>query len=76
MVAHSEKRWGRDPLEQTRLDVYVGVKNVLKLNSQLKFGHSEKGIKFEKIFHFQFDITQKYQNLCHSQKGWDRITKS
>ena len=48
MVAHSEKRWGRDPLEQTRLDVHVGLKNVLKLNSQLKFGHSEKGIKFEK----------------------------
>ena len=35
MVAHSEKRWGRDPLEQTRLDVYIGVKNVLKSNSQL-----------------------------------------
>ena len=35
MVAHSEKRWGRDPLEQTRLDVYVGVKNILKSNSQL-----------------------------------------
>ena len=30
-----KKRWGRDPLEQTRLDVYVGVKNVLKSNSQL-----------------------------------------
>ena len=48
MVAHSEKRWGRDPLEQTRLDVHVGLKNILKLNLQLKSGHSEKGIKFEK----------------------------
>ena len=24
----------------------------------LKFGHSEKDTKFEKIFHFQFDVTQ------------------
>ena len=24
----------------------------------VKFGRSEKGTKFEKIFHFQFDVTQ------------------
>ena len=44
--------------------------------TRAKFRRSQKGTEFEKIFHFQFDITQKYQNLCHSQKGWDRINKS
>ena len=45
MVAHSEKRWGRDPLEQTRLDVYVELKNVLKLNSQLNVNAHEISTK-------------------------------
>ena len=32
-------------------------------NLLLKFGRSEKGTKFEKIFHFQFDVTQQRQIL-------------
>ena len=31
-------------------------KNIMK--TLVKFGRSEKGTKFEKIFHFQFDVTQ------------------
>ena len=27
-------------------------------NRELKFGRSEEGTKFGKIFHFQFDVTQ------------------
>ena len=42
----------------------------------IKFEHSEKGTKFEKIFHFQFDVTHYgqilsrrfFQILCLSQK--------
>ena len=41
----------------------------------IKLGLSEKGTKFEKIFHFQFDVTQqhqilsgRFQMLCLSQK--------
>ena len=39
----------------------------------LKFGRPEKGTKFEKIFHLQFDVTQIlsgrfFQILCLSQK--------
>ena len=30
---------------------------------QIKFGHSEKGSKFEKIFHIQFDVSQYRQIL-------------
>ena len=29
-----------------------------KKTDYVKFGRSEKGTKFEKIFHFQFDITK------------------
>ena len=29
----------------------------------VKFGSSEKGTKFKKIFHFQFDVTQNVQTL-------------
>ena len=42
----------------------------------IKFGQTEKGTKFEKIFHFQFNFTQQcqilsgrfFQILCLSQK--------
>ena len=30
---------------------------------ELKFGRCKKGTKFEKIFHFQFDVTQQRQIL-------------
>ena len=48
-----------------------GVQNWL-----VKFGHSEKNTKFEKIFHLKFDVTQQcqilggrffFQILCSSQ---------
>ena len=39
--------------------------------TELKFGHSEKNTKFEKIFHLKFDVTQQcqilIQILCSSQ---------
>ena len=48
----------------------------MKWTLGLNFGRSEKGTKFEKIFHFQFDVTQRrqilsgsfFQILCLSQK--------
>ena len=46
------------------------------LRHKVKFGLSEKGTKFQKIFHLKFDVTQQrqilsgrfFQILCPSQK--------
>ena len=42
---------------------YSNFKSKSEKKNLLKFGHSEKSTKFEKIFHFRFDITQLRQIL-------------
>ena len=53
-------------MEQRRK--FVCKKNPMKvlksIYSLLNFGYSEKATKFEKIFHLEFDATQKRQILC------------
>jgi hypothetical protein len=66
---HNFPSWSKSDMGFVSQTVYL-----YKLQ-KLKFGHSKKNTKYEKIFHLKFDTTEQhqilsgrfFQNLCPSQ---------